>query len=604
MMARLVRLSAAIVATIPLLAAGAARAQWVTTTSPLPDATAGTAYTLQFAAAGGTGGYVWWYGCCPPCPPPGCPPTTDLPQGLSFSHTGLLQGTPLTSGDFSFWVWVDDSTGAGGVSLCALHVRPSASWTFSKWVPVATHTSGLGGTEWRTDVAALNPGAVAANVEVDFHGAGGVASATASIPPGTQVVLADVVGQLGTTGSGALEVLSDQPVEVASRTYDQFLATASCFPGGTQGQDYPALDPAYGLPNGQAPYTQDSAYLLGLAENARFRSNIGLVNTGIGAASVLVELFDGAGNKLTGYTSTLASGQWSQAVEPFRKLAGQTAMDSGYAKVTVQSGYGVFPFASVIDNITGDPTTVTKQLTPSFPLVWLPVASHVAGLNGADWRTDVWVLNARNGPAPIEVVFLDASGVVSTTASIPPGAQLLLADVVGQLGASGSGALIVDALESQVWVASRTYDQLSPGASCFPGGTQGQDYPAVDPIDSLQAVWSANFGVAGQTAYLPGLVENAGFRSNIGLVNTGPDAASVLVELFDGTGNKLTDYTVALASGEWSQAVEPFRKLAGQTAMDNGYARVTVQQWDYGVFAFASVIDNLTNDPTTVVMQR
>ncbi len=603
-MARSMRLSAVIVATIPFLVASVARAQWVTTTSPLPDATAGTAYTLQFAAAGGNGSYAWGYGCCPPCPPPGCPPTTDLPQGLSFSHTGLLQGTPLTSGDFSFWVWVDDSTGAGGVSLCALHVRPSASWTFSKWVPVATHTSGLGGTEWRTDVAVLNPGAVASNVEVDFHGAAGVVSTTASIPPGAQVRLADVVGQLGASGSGALDVLSDQPVKVTSRTYDQLLATASCLPGGTQGQDYPTLDPADGLPSGQGAFSEESAYLLGLVENARFRSNIGLVNTGIGAASVLVELFDGTGNKLTDYTVALASGEWSQAVEPFRTLAGQTAMDSGYAKVTVQSGFGVFAFASVIDNITGDPTMVTRQFTPSFPLVWLPVASHVAGLNGADWRTDVWVLNTWNAPAPIEVAFLGAGGVVSTTASIPPGAQLLLADVVGQLGASGSGALIVDALDRQVWVASRTYDQLLPGASCFPGGTQGQDYPAVDPADGLQTVWSVNFGVAGQTAYLPGLVENAGFRSNIGLVNTGTDAASVLVELFDGTGNKLTDYTVALASGEWSQAVEPFRKLAGQTAMDSGYARVTVQQWAYGVFAFVSVIDNITNDPTIVTMQR
>jgi hypothetical protein len=36
-------------------------------------------------------------------------------------------------------------------------------------------------------------------------------------------------------------------------------------------------------------------------------------------------------------------------------------MDRGYAKITVQSGSGVFAFASVIDNITNDPTTVTMQ---------------------------------------------------------------------------------------------------------------------------------------------------------------------------------------------------------------------------------------------------
>jgi hypothetical protein len=36
-------------------------------------------------------------------------------------------------------------------------------------------------------------------------------------------------------------------------------------------------------------------------------------------------------------------------------------LDLGYAKITVQSGSGVFAFASVTDNITNDPTLVTMQ---------------------------------------------------------------------------------------------------------------------------------------------------------------------------------------------------------------------------------------------------
>jgi hypothetical protein len=50
-----------------------------------------------------------------------------------------------------------------------------------------------------------------------------------------------------------------------------------------------------------------------------------------------------------------------QPTQPFLNVAGQTAMDRGYAKITVQSGSGVFAFASVIDNITNDPTPVTMQ---------------------------------------------------------------------------------------------------------------------------------------------------------------------------------------------------------------------------------------------------
>jgi hypothetical protein len=57
----------------------------------------------------------------------------------------------------------------------------------------------------------------------------------------------------------------------------------------------------------------------------------------------------------------LGAGQWAQETQPFLNWAGQTAMDRGYAKLTVQSGSGVFGFASVIDNITNDPTTVAMQ---------------------------------------------------------------------------------------------------------------------------------------------------------------------------------------------------------------------------------------------------
>jgi hypothetical protein len=580
-MATGVRSFAAIVATAGVLAAGIARADWIFPDSPLPDATAGVAYSFQFTVSGGSGGYVWGSARSPgPCGFPGCPPTTGLPPGFSVSQSGLLQGTPPTAGDFSFWVLVSDSTGVGAGGLYALHVRPSAAWANSTWVPVASHTSGLNGSEWRSDVWVLNPGASAADVEFDFHGAGSVVSKTAWVPGGAQVILADVVGQLGASGSGALEILSDQPLKVTSRTYNQFLPNSPCLPGGTEGQDYPGLDAAASLQAGQ------TAYLLGLVENASFRSNIGLVNIGIGDANVLVELFDGDGAKLADYTVPLASNEWSQAVQPFTTEARQTAVDSGYARITVQSGYGVFAFASVVDNLTNDPTTVTPPSSDG----WVPVASHTSGLNGSEWRTDIGILNPGTSAAEYDVYFFGTGGVVNKTFSVAAGAQVVFKDVVGQLGASGSGALAVPS----DFVTSRTYSEVPSGADCLPGGTLGQDYPVLDPLSGLRG---------GQVAYLPGLVENAGFRCNIGMVNFFSFPATAIVELFDASGNKLAEYTVALESHQWSQAVQPFRKLAGQAAMDGGYARITVQS-GFGVFAFASVIDNVTNDPTTVTMQR
>jgi hypothetical protein len=227
--------------------------------------------------------------------------------------------------------------------------------TFTAWVPVAAHNPGLSQSQWRSDLGLLNPGTVTANAQIAFFGGSGIVTNTALVAPGTQSILTDVVGQLGVSGQGALEILSDQPLKVTSRTYNQVPSGATCYPNGTQGQGYPTVAPADGLVAGQ------SAYLAGLAENASYRSNIGVVNLGSSAATVLVDLYDGAGTKLTDYTVSLNPGQWKQETQPFKNRAGQMAMDRGYARITVQSGSGVFGFASVVDNTTNDPTTVAMQ---------------------------------------------------------------------------------------------------------------------------------------------------------------------------------------------------------------------------------------------------
>jgi hypothetical protein len=253
----------------------------------------------------------------------------------------------------SYWVRVSNSDGFVDSATAEITVEPA--YAYFIWVPVASHISGRNNSQWRSDLGLLNTGSVTANAQITFFGSDTLVSNTTYVPAGTQSILTDLVGQLGGSGSGAIEVLSDQPIKVTARTYNQVASGASCYANGTQGQDYPAVVTSDGLGAGQ------SAYLAGLTENASYRCNIGVVNTGAGSAMVLVELFDGSGAKLTDYTVSLAAGHWAQETQPYFNIAGQTAMDRGYAKITVQSGSGGFAFASVIDNITNDPTTVAMQ---------------------------------------------------------------------------------------------------------------------------------------------------------------------------------------------------------------------------------------------------
>jgi len=545
----------------------------ITTPSPLPAGTVGVTYSLQFTATGGVGGNTWSV-------------SHGSAGNLLLSPSGLLSGTPMGSGDLGFGVKVTDSASHTAEGSFTLHISPAASNPYATWVPVASHASGLNQSQWRSDLGLFNTGMATANVQLSFYGSGGVVTNTVYVPAGTQSILTDVVGQIGGSGSGAIQILSDQSLKVTARTYNQVSSSATCYAGGTQGQDYPTGAASGGLSAGQ------SAYLAGLTENASYHCNIGVVDVGSGAATVLVELFNGAGSKLTDYTVNLTAGQWSQATQPFKNLAGQTAMDRGYAKITVQSGSGVFGFASVIDNITNDPTTVAMQ-TSALASAWVPVASHASGLNQSQWRSDLGLLNTGTVTANVHLSFYGSVPFVVGPFLVPAGTQSILTDVVGQIGGSGSGAIQIVS-DQPLQVTARSYNQVSSTAICYPNGTQGQDYPAVTANNGLPAQ---------QSAYLAGLTENASYHCNIGVVNVGSSSATVVVDLFDAVGTALANYTVSLAAGQWAQATQPFKNAAGQTAMDRGYARITVQSGS-GVFGFASVIDNITNDPTTVAMQR
>ncbi len=68
--------------------------------SNIPNATAGTAYSITFSASGGTTPYTWQMY-------PGSTP----PAGLSLSSSGVLSGTPTTAGSYEFALHVQDAAG-------------------------------------------------------------------------------------------------------------------------------------------------------------------------------------------------------------------------------------------------------------------------------------------------------------------------------------------------------------------------------------------------------------------------------------------------------------------------------------------------------------
>ena len=221
---------------------------------------------------------------------------------------------------------------------------PEATVTY--WVAAAARKAGAEGTKWRTRLGLFNRDLTEATVEIIFHGAESSLSTTMSIPPGEQVAIDDIVGMLGAQGSGSLEIISNVHLIVGSRTYNDQGGS------GTVGQFVEGLLSLEGVNAGAR------GWLTMLEENAAFRTNIGFTNTGLEPATVIVTLFDSMGVEVTSFTITIEPGMNAQENQPYSNLGGRDDITAGYASVRVVSGTGVLIYATVIDNLTGDPMAI------------------------------------------------------------------------------------------------------------------------------------------------------------------------------------------------------------------------------------------------------
>jgi len=193
----------------------------------------------------------------------------------------------------------------------------------------AIDAEGAKGTEWRTDVWFSNATSAAESFllpqRVPFPSE---PPRTIEIPAGASVVVRNYFQGFGRgVGSGDPDPEPSMPgVLVTSRTY----TTGST---GTFGQFIPALTPSV------APAT-----LLGIENDGAFRTNIGVLAPS--AATVRVIASDSAGREV--WRDDVAANGLTQFPLP-------VPLAMGSVRVEVLSGAGVVPYASVVDNATGDP---------------------------------------------------------------------------------------------------------------------------------------------------------------------------------------------------------------------------------------------------------
>lgn len=450
---------------------------------------------------------------------------------------------------------------------------------FEYWVPIAGHASGNLGTNWRTDLGLYTGASVAANVQIRFPGAT-AQPLTATVNPGQFVLLADVVDQMHVSAFGPLQIISSQPLIVTSRTYNDQ-------PGvGTMGQDLDGVSLTAMMPAGRI------AVITQLTENADFRSNVGVLNAGSATANIRVELFDGStGIPATTFTDGIPPATTRAYNRILFAKANLTNIASGYARITLLDGGPIVAYGSVLDNVTNDPTTIPMK---SVPLVtstgtfrsWIPIAGHLPGSLNTNWRTDLALLNLSGSTANVTLKMYASGGPYARTESLANGKQVIYRDVVAGLGFSGMAPLEISSDRALV-ATSRTYTE-NPDRT-----TIGQD------LDSSASGLDQN-----QTGVVSHLMETSKYRSNLGVCNGGKTSANVTVTLFDGaTGAQVGNFSESIPAGGLVSYGRIFKSKAGLSSLAAGYAKVSVTSGS-DVIAYGSVLDNDTNDPTTMSMQR
>ena len=221
----------------------------------------------------------------------------------------------------------------------------------------------------------------------------------------------------------------------------------------------------------------------------------------------------------------------------------------------------------------------------------IPGGANVVGFGGARWFTDLDVANLGGMPSMVTIQLLAAdqanSSPASVTFSLGAGVSVRYADAFAELfDFEGSGALRVLADSPSVATSSRTY-------AADEDGSYGQGIPAHGVMRAV------HFGEIGR---LVGLSESGntsdGFRTNIGLANATAAMVIVEVQLYSSDNMLLDSFELTLAAYEQRQLNRVFPE-----ATDVGYAIVSTSTPGGAFYAYGSVVDNRTADPTFIAIQ-
>ncbi len=237
----------------------------------------------------------------------------------------------------------------------------------------------------------------------------------------------------------------------------------------------------------------------------------------------------------------------------------------------------------------------------------LPIVGHSTGAFGSVYMTDVSITNFNNDPLTVQLIVIEqgenttdnvfplTSGSINGSVVVPARNTIVLHDVLNgfQSKTSAVGALILGG-DMPFAVSARLYNAKNGGV--------GDTIPAVSDFFENGTGISDNTAVA----YIPGLINNSSFRTNIGfLAATGSASTAPLVvevRIRDASGNSLGTRLITTQAGQFTQTQFPVSAITS-TPFDIGSAEIRILGGSGVVVPYAAVNDNATGSSQFILGQ-
>lgn len=473
----------------------------------------------------------------------------------------------------------------------------AGSGGFAHVVPIVLSLNGVGGSFFTSELTFTNRSVAEAEVELTYTAAFGSGSGTVRdrIGPGAQKTVRDAISYLrslglpipeGVDAGGTLRATFSG---IAAPTDAAISArTTTPVPDGRAGLAYSGL--LAGLP--------DWAFVCGLRQDAKDRSNLALINLGgpdAGTVTLRVTVYPASRSQ--GFPKTLPA----ETLSPggFKQLSGVLGLagfTAGWVTVNRQSGtapyyaYGVVndqdsSDGSFIQPVSETSTWGNKTLVVPVVVESGPFTSEVVLANTESVDRNLAITLVADGVAA-------PGGAVTTTIALAGSTQIVIDGIVDWMrqrtaglppkGSGVAGALFISGASSSDWLSGLVAScrTSAPGAV----GRYGLFYNAV-----------ANGYALDDAGWIYGLRQDAENRTNLALINTGESSASgsdtFAIDVYDGRTGQLAGTLPGgtLGPRQWSQIPMILTRLP--FVVEDAFAKVRRTSGTNPFLAYAVIND-------------